>query len=121
MADYPAGITHRKRISGISHWRWQRYSAVVVFVLMTYFVVMLASLGGLDYVDATLFVSAPVNAVALTVLVLVGLWHAMLGVQTVIEDYVSVSGGRHAVLNAVRLLIGGVGLAMLWAMTRIVL
>ena len=49
MAEYPAGIGHRRRHSGVSHWRWQRYSAVLVLALMTYFTVLLASLGGLDH------------------------------------------------------------------------
>ena len=53
MAEYPAGIGHRRRHSGVSHWRWQRYSAVLVLALMTYFTVLLASLGGLDHDGAT--------------------------------------------------------------------
>ena len=87
MAEYPAGIGHRRRHSGVSHWRWQRYSAVLVLALMTYFTVLLASLGGLDHDGATALVGHPANALALAVLVTVGLWHGTLGLQVVIEDW----------------------------------
>ena len=67
MAEYPAGIGHRQRHSGVSHWRWQRYSAVLVLALMAYFTVLLASLGGLDHYGATSLVGHPANALALAV------------------------------------------------------
>ena len=85
MTEYPAGIEHRRRHSGVSHWRWQRYSAVLVLALMTYFTVLLASLGGLDFEGASALVGHPANALALAVLVTVGLWHGTLGLQVVID------------------------------------
>ena len=119
MAEYPAGIGHRRRHSGVSHWRWQRYSAALVLALMTYFTVLLASLGGLDHDGATALVGHPANALALAVLVTVGLWHGTLGLQVVIEDYVSVGAGRHAVLGIVRVAMGLVAAGSLWAIARI--
>ena len=102
MAEYPAGIGHRRRHSGVSHWRWQRYSAVLVLALMTYFTVLLASLGGLDHDGATALVGHPANALALAVLVTAGLWHGTLGLQVVIEDYITIKGGRQIALMAMR-------------------
>ena len=96
MADHPAGISHRRRVSGVGHWRWQRYSAVLVLLLMAYLVILTAGLGTLDQGGATALVSQPINALALAVLVSVGMWHGTLGLQVVIEDYVSVGAGRHA-------------------------
>ena len=119
MADYPAGIEHRRRHSGVAHWRWQRYSALLVLALMTYFTVLLASLGGLDHAGAVALVGHPANAVALAVLVTVGLWHGTLGLQVVIEDYISIKGGRHAVLGIVRVVMGLIGLASLWAIASV--
>ena len=93
MAEYPAGIGHRRRHSGVSHWRWQRYSAVLVLALMTYFTVLLASLGG----------------------------HGTLGLQVVIEDYITIKGGRQIALMAMRAAMAIIGLATLWAVSRIAL
>lgn len=119
MANFPAGITHRKRISGVRHWRWQRYTAVAVLVLMVYLVIALASIGGMTHAEALAFVGQPVNAAAIGVLVLVGLYHGMMGLEVVVEDYISVKGGRHAVLLLVRLVMGATALTSLWAMARI--
>jgi succinate dehydrogenase / fumarate reductase membrane anchor subunit len=102
MTEYPAGIEHRRRHSGVSHWRWQRYSAVLVLALMTYFTVLLASLGGLDFEGA---------------LALDG----TLGLQVVIEDYITIEGGRQLALIAMRTAMAITGLATLWAISRVAL
>jgi len=121
MADQPAGIVNRRRVPGVGHWRWQRYSAVIVLLLMMYFVVMLASLGRLDHAGAVALVGHPANAAALAGLVAIGLWHGVLGLQVVIEDYISVPGGRHVVLGIVRVVMGLIGAASLWAIARVAL
>ena len=121
MAEYPAGIPHRRRISGVGHWRWQRFSAVAVLALMTYFVVTLAMIGGMDHPAAIEFVGAPVNAMALSALLVIGLWHGMMGLEVVIEDYITISGGRQAALFVMRAVMGLIALASLWAMAKIAL
>ena len=119
MADHPAGISHRRRVSGVGHWRWQRYSAVLVLLLMAYLVILTAGLGTLDQGGATALVSQPINALALAVLVSVGMWHGTLGLQVVIEDYVREKAGRHAVLGIVRVAMGLIAAGSLWAIARI--
>jgi succinate dehydrogenase hydrophobic anchor subunit len=42
-----------------------------------------------------------------------------LGLEVVIEDYISVRGGRRAVMLLVRVGMGAAALASLWAMVRI--
>jgi len=121
MADHTTGITHRPRVPGLGHWRWQRHSAVIVLLLMGYFVILVASVGGLDHASARALVGHPANAVALAGLVIIGLWHGTLGLQVVIEDYISVGGGRHAALALVRIVMGLIGLASLWAIARVAL
>ena len=119
LADHPAGISHRRRVSGVGHWRWQRYSAVLLLLLMAYLVILTAGLGTLDHAAATALVGQPVNALALAVLVSVGMWHGTLGLQVVIEDYVSVGAGRHAVLGIARVAMGLIAAGSLWAIARI--
>jgi succinate dehydrogenase / fumarate reductase membrane anchor subunit len=121
MAEYPAGIQHRRRHSGLAHWKWQRFSAVAVLGLMIYFTVLLASLGGLDHEGASGLVGHPANAAALAALLLIGLWHGSLGLQVVIEDYITLGGGRNAALLVMRIVMSSVGLASLWALTRVAL
>ena len=87
---------------GFGHWRWQRISAVATLGLMLYFTYLVASMGPLDYSAAMAFVAAPQHAVALAILVIAGLFHAALGVQMIIEDYIPLASGRLALVTTAR-------------------
>ena len=82
------------RESGYGHWRWQRISAVITLILMVYFTYLMASLGPLNYLEAHSFVATPHRGIALGLLMIVGLFHAALGVQMIIEDYIPFANGR---------------------------
>ena len=87
------------REPGFGHWRWQRISAVATLGLMLYFTYLVASMGPLDYSAAMAFVAATQHAVALAILVIAGLFHAALGVQMIIEDYIPLTSGRLALVT----------------------
>ena len=91
MAHLPA---RHHRESGYGHWRWQRISAVITLILMVYFTYLMASLGLLNYMEAHRFVATPHQGIALGLLMIVGLFHAALGVQMIIEDYIPLASGR---------------------------
>ena len=111
-----------RREPGYGHWRWQRISAVITLILMVYFTYLMASLGPLNYIEAHSFVATPHRGIALGLLMLVGLFHAALGVQMIIEDYVPLASGRLALVTMARAvfiiasLVGlvAVGLIMGW-------
>ena len=90
------------REPGFGHWRWQRISAVATLGLMLYFTYLVASMGPLDYSAAMAFVAEPQHAVALAILVIAGLFHAALGVQMIIEDYIPLASGRLALVTIAR-------------------
>ena len=90
------------REPGFGHWRWQRISAVATLGLMLYFTYLVASMGSFDYSAATAFVAAPQHAAALAILVIAGLFHAALGVQMIIEDYIPLASGRLALVTIAR-------------------
>ena len=54
-------------------------------------------------------------------LVTVGLWHGTLGLQVGIEDYITIKGGRQMALMAMWAAMAIIGLAALWAISRIAL
>ena len=116
MADHPSGIDHRPRISGVQHWRWQRLSALALFVVTAYFVFIVSQLVTLDHAQAVSFVTAPVNLLGLACLVVVGLFHASLGLAVVIEDYVPLNKGRRTLIYAANAILLVVGVASLWSL-----
>jgi succinate dehydrogenase / fumarate reductase membrane anchor subunit len=74
--------------SGVSHWWTQRVTAAALVVLMIWFVVTVLGLLHADYATALATVAKPWNALLLIVLLVTMFWHAVLGLQVVIEDYV---------------------------------
>jgi succinate dehydrogenase / fumarate reductase, membrane anchor subunit len=119
--DSPAGVPHRQRISGTSHWRWQRYSAVALFCAMAYFVYLVTQVGSLDYAGALAFVAAPAHAIGLVFLVVIGLFHATLGLEVVIEDYVSLKNGRRGLIYSVKGVMIIICAACLWSLGAVAL
>ena len=69
---------------------------------MVYFTYLMASLGPLSYSEALSFVATPHQGIALGLLVIVGLFHAALGVQMIIEDYIPLASGRLALVIMAR-------------------
>ena len=87
---------------GSSHWYAQRVSAVALVLLALWFVVSLASLAGASYEQVTGWLRSPLNSALALLLVIVGAWHAVLGLQVVVEDYVADKGKRLLVLIAIK-------------------
>jgi succinate dehydrogenase / fumarate reductase membrane anchor subunit len=74
--------------TGTGHWWWQRVTAVLLVLLVPWLVGLLVSLVGVDFASAQDIVARPWNAIPLAAFVIAAFWHAKLGMQVVIEDYV---------------------------------
>ncbi|MDD3764221.1 MAG: succinate dehydrogenase, hydrophobic membrane anchor protein [Nevskiales bacterium] len=85
---------------GVQHFWVQRVSAVALVPLTLWFVFSIARLatGAADYAAVEYWVSAPSVAVTLVLFLIATLYHSMLGVQVVVEDYVSGEGAKLTVL-----------------------
>lgn len=73
---------------GVSHWWTQRTTATALVVLGLWFVVLVLGHLHSDYATMRATVAKPWNAVLLIALLVTMFWHAVLGMQVVIEDYV---------------------------------
>ena len=89
--------------SGLHHWWHQRVSAVAMVGLVSWIVVLLFSLVDADYQTALNMLAHPVNATVVVLFIAVGLWHASLGLQVVLEDYVANEGVRLIAILAVKM------------------
>ncbi len=76
---------------GAGHWWMQRVTAIALIGLGLWFMISLAVASDLGYGSTVAWLARPVNAVLLSSFVLTLLYHSKLGVQVVIEDYVSSS------------------------------
>jgi succinate dehydrogenase / fumarate reductase, membrane anchor subunit len=73
--------------SGAHHWWVQRLTAGSNFLLIAWFLISLLRLPAYDYATVTFWLSSPLAAVPMALLVASVFWHFRLGLQVVIEDY----------------------------------
>jgi succinate dehydrogenase / fumarate reductase membrane anchor subunit len=81
-------LGHGTARDGVRHWLAQRVTALALAPLAIWLLIALLLLPGIDYATVIRWMSAGVHPVMLALIVLLATWHAWLGVQVVIEDYV---------------------------------
>jgi succinate dehydrogenase / fumarate reductase membrane anchor subunit len=82
----------------------QRITAVALLGLGVWFVWMVLSMLHMDYAAAHALIAQPFNAVLMLAFVVALFWHAQLGLQVVIEDYVHTRGLELALQISVKFL-----------------
>jgi succinate dehydrogenase / fumarate reductase, membrane anchor subunit len=95
---------------GVHHWTWQRLTAIANVPLVLWFVFGAVARTGGGYEAYAAWLSSPVSATLMILLILSVFHHARLGVQVMIEDYVHHEGLKVASLVALTLatfLLGG--------------
>jgi succinate dehydrogenase / fumarate reductase, membrane anchor subunit len=104
---------------GAGHWYGQRVSAVALVLLGLWLVLSFATLGGASHARVVVWLSAPLSSALAVLLVLTVAWHAVLGLQVVIEDYVPQKGRRTALLLAVKFALAVAAVVGVLAVLRI--
>ena len=104
---------------GVHHWWAQRLTAIALIPLVVWFAISLVMMSGADYGAVRAWIGSPVVMVLLILTIAVGLHHAQLGIQVVIEDYVHGDGFKLALIVAVRFIAIFFGLAAIVAILRI--
>ncbi len=75
--------------AGVSHWITQRLTAIALAPLSLWFVIsVLSVLGSPDPFRVADWLASPWHALCMTLFLVAAFWHARLGLQVVIEDYV---------------------------------
>jgi len=78
--------------TGTSHWWMQRVSAVALIPLSYWLMTFLTLSFHAPYQVMVAWLLAPVNTVCIIAWILAAFYHAALGLQVVIEDYVAAEG-----------------------------
>jgi len=94
---------------GPHHWLLQRYTAIGNLLLGSWFVSSLLMLPDLAYGTLMGWLSGSVPGTLLILLVISTFWHARLGLQVLIEDYVHDEGLKFGAMAALNLVTWGAG------------
>lgn len=66
----------------------QRCSAVMLLPLTVWFLISLIGNAGAGYLDMRAWLSAPLNAIIMFLLIIIGTVHMRIGMSEIIEDYI---------------------------------
>ena len=104
---------------GTNHFWLQRLTAIANLFLVLYLVALIASLAGADYTTVRDALSSPITALLLLFLILSGVIHMRLGMQTIIEDYITGAGAKITALMLNTFFAVFVGAASIWAVLKL--
>ena len=88
--------------NGVGHYWAQRLTAVALVPLLIWFVLSVVSHVGASYETIHAWLASPCTAALLVALIIAAFHHAQLGVQVVIEDYVSTESTKLVSIIAVK-------------------
>ncbi|HXC90112.1 MAG TPA: succinate dehydrogenase, hydrophobic membrane anchor protein [Stellaceae bacterium] len=106
---------------GVDHWLLQRVTAVALVPLSLWFVIALIELVGADFDAMQDWVGRPLPAILLVLLLIATFYHAALGLQVVIEDYVHGELARVGLVILTRLACAGLAVAGIVAVLTLAL
>jgi succinate dehydrogenase / fumarate reductase membrane anchor subunit len=95
---------------GVHHWWAQRMSALALIPLGLWLVAALVCKAGADYAAISEWLSQPFTVGALGLTILITVYHAVLGLQVVVEDYIHAQPAK--LILMILLPMGGVALVV---------
>jgi succinate dehydrogenase / fumarate reductase membrane anchor subunit len=105
--------------SGLQHWKMQRLTAIANVLLVLWFMFSAMALSGSGYDQVRAWLASPVTASLMVLLIISTFYHARLGLQVVVEDYVHHEGARIASLVAIALIVLALAVACIVAILRV--
>jgi succinate dehydrogenase / fumarate reductase membrane anchor subunit len=105
---------------GSQDWWRQRVTAVALLPLSLWLAAYLSILPDVTYAEVVRWISLPWNTILLLSFILLSLFHAMLGLQVVIEDYVHNDWMKIIGMLGVRLVTAFLALSTVFSVLRIV-
>jgi len=99
--------------TGTSHWWMQRVTAIALIPLSYWIITFLNLSFHAPYQHIVAWLITPVNTVCIIAWMLATFYHAALGLQVVIEDYVAAEGVKIIAIWSVKLFFGMLALTAL--------
>ena len=106
---------------GLHHWTAQRLTALALVPLALWFIYSLVNVTGMDHARVTLWLQDTLNAVLMILFIIAMYYHAALGVQVVIEDYIDSKWQKIMSLVLIKFLARLAGLASALSVIKVYL
>ena len=106
--------------AGVTHWIRQRATAVFLLYLNLFLLYFVSTSVGKSYAQLLAWTADPCHATHLLLYLVMALYHAKLGLQTVIEDYCHCPIMRNVKLLAMNFVIYGAGASGVVSLVQIV-
>lgn len=106
---------------GSKHWFHQRVTAIANIPLVLWLIYSVLKLQGADYQTFTTWLAHPVNAVLMILFILSIFYHAVLGTQVVVEDYIHTEWFKIAKLIGIKLFFTAAAIACIFSILKIAL
>jgi len=104
---------------GSHHWWMQRISAIVLVPLCIWFVISILQLSSMGYAEVRVWMADPLSSVLLVMMLFALYYHAWLGVQVVIEDYIDSEWQKIACVLLVKFLALFAGLISIYSVLKV--
>ncbi len=122
--DYRTPISRARGLgsakSGTTHWWMQRVTAVALIPLSFWLIYFLGLSITAPYSETLAWLMSPLNSVGIVAWIIAAFYHAALGLQVVIEDYVAAEAPKIIAIWVVNLAFLFLAIAALLAVFRVV-
>jgi succinate dehydrogenase / fumarate reductase membrane anchor subunit len=105
--------------NGTAHWWMQRISSIVLIPLSFWIVIYAKQLLTATHEQISAWLAEPLNSLFAIAWLMAVFYHAALGLQVVLEDYVHTEWRKIAAVWTVKISFFGLGLAAILAVLRI--
>ena len=105
--------------SGAHHWWLERLTSVATLLLVVWLLVSLLTLPDFAYGTIIEWLGSPLGAVPMLLLIVSTFWHAKLGLQVVVEDYVDDEGLKLFTITLVNFFIVALGATAFFSVLKI--
>ena len=106
---------------GVHHWWMQRLTAIALIPLTLWFIISIATLNNASYTETVNWLSIPLVSIFMILLVSATLYHALLGVQVVVEDYIHEEGFKFLLLIGLKFIFLVLGVVAIFSLLKIAL
>ena len=90
--------------SVVIHWKYQRYSAILLFLISLWLFMSVIGISNYDYNQIVSWIKSPFRYLLFIAFFVISFFHVRLGLQVILEDYVSNKGLRNNLILIVKYL-----------------